>query len=39
MWKAPAMPPNPCSSATLRMNEDGTATVSIGGVDIGQGAR
>ena len=38
MWKAPAMPPNPGSSATLRMNEDGTATVSIGGVDIGQGA-
>ena len=38
MWKAPAMPPNPGSSATVRMNEDGTATVSIGGVDIGQGA-
>jgi carbon-monoxide dehydrogenase large subunit len=38
MWKAPAMPPNPGSSATLRMNEDGTAIVSIGGVDIGQGA-
>jgi carbon-monoxide dehydrogenase large subunit len=32
------MPPNPGSSATVRMNEDGTATVSIGGVDIGQGA-
>ena len=26
------------SSATVRMNEDGTAIVSIGGVDIGQGA-
>ncbi len=38
MWKAPAMPPNPGSSATVRMNEDGTAIVSIGGVDIGQGA-
>jgi CO/xanthine dehydrogenase Mo-binding subunit len=38
MWKAPAMPPNPGSSANVRLNEDGTATVSIGGVDIGQGA-
>ncbi len=38
MWKAPAMPPNPGSSAIVRLNEDGTATVSIGGVDIGQGA-
>ena len=32
------MPPNPGSSAMVRLNEDGTATVSIGGVDIGQGA-
>ena len=38
MWKAPAMPPNPGSSATIRLNEDGTVTVSIGGVDLGQGA-
>lgn len=38
MWKAPAMPPNPGSSAIVRLNEDGTATVSIGGVDLGQGA-
>jgi carbon-monoxide dehydrogenase large subunit len=38
MWKAPAMPPNPGSSATVRLNEDGAAIVSIGGVDIGQGA-
>jgi len=38
MWKAPAMPPNPGSSATVRMNEDATAIVSIGGVDLGQGA-
>ncbi|MGQ9841318.1 MAG: xanthine dehydrogenase family protein molybdopterin-binding subunit [Anaerolineae bacterium] len=38
MWKAPAMPPNAGSSAVVRLNEDGTATVSIGGVDLGQGA-
>lgn len=38
MWKAPAMPPNPGSSAVVRLNEDGTVTVSIGGVDLGQGA-
>jgi carbon-monoxide dehydrogenase large subunit len=38
MWKAPAMPPNPGSSAVVRLNEDGSANVSIGGVDIGQGA-
>jgi CO/xanthine dehydrogenase Mo-binding subunit len=38
MWKAPAMPPNPGSSAVVRLNEDGSVTVSIGGVDIGQGA-
>jgi CO/xanthine dehydrogenase Mo-binding subunit len=38
MWKAPAMPPNPGSSANVRLNEDGTVTVSIGGVDLGQGA-
>jgi CO/xanthine dehydrogenase Mo-binding subunit len=38
MWKAPAMPPNPGSSAIVRLNEDATVTVSIGGVDIGQGA-
>ncbi len=38
MWKAPAMPPNPGSSATVRLNEDASVTVSIGGVDIGQGA-
>ena len=38
MWKAPAMPPNPGSSATIRLSEDGAATVSIGGVDLGQGA-
>ncbi len=38
MWKAPAMPPNAGSSATVRLNEDGTVSVGIGGVDIGQGA-
>jgi CO/xanthine dehydrogenase Mo-binding subunit len=38
MWKAPAMPPNPGSSATVKLNEDGTVNVSIGAVDLGQGA-
>ena len=38
MWKAPAMPPNPGSSAWLEMNEDGTATLGLGGQEIGQGA-
>ncbi len=38
MWKAPAMPPNPGSSATLRFNSDGTVFLSIGGQEIGQGA-
>ncbi|HEY85084.1 MAG TPA: xanthine dehydrogenase family protein molybdopterin-binding subunit [Chloroflexi bacterium] len=38
MWKAPAMPPNPGSSAWLEMNEDGTATLGVGGQEIGQGA-
>ena len=37
MWKAPAMPPNPSSSATVRLNEDGTVLVSVGGVEMGQG--
>jgi len=37
-WKAPAMPPNAGSSALVEMNEDGTATVGIGGQEIGQGA-
>jgi carbon-monoxide dehydrogenase large subunit len=38
MWKAPAMPPNPGSSAAVRLNEDGTVALSVGGVDMGQGA-
>lgn len=37
MWKAPAMPPNPGSAATIRFNEDGTCLVNVGGVDMGQG--
>lgn len=38
MWKAPAMPPNPGSSAWVELNEDGTVTVGVGGQEIGQGA-
>lgn len=38
MWKAPAMPPNPGSSAVVRFNEDATVNVSIGAQDLGQGA-
>ncbi len=38
MWKAPAMPPNPGSSAIVRFNEDATVNVSIGAQDLGQGA-
>ncbi len=37
MWKAPAMPPNAGSSAYVRLNEDATVTVGIGGQEIGQG--
>jgi len=37
MWKAPAMPPDASSSAWVRLNEDGTVTVAIGGIDLGQG--
>ena len=37
MWKAPAMPPNAGSSSIVEMNEDGTATVHIGGQELGQG--
>jgi carbon-monoxide dehydrogenase large subunit len=36
-WKAPAMPPNAGSSAWMEMNEDGTATLGLGGQEIGQG--
>ena len=31
MWKAPAMPPNPGSSAIVRFNEDATVNVYVGG--------
>jgi CO/xanthine dehydrogenase Mo-binding subunit len=37
MWKAPAMPPNAGSSALIRLAEDGTLIVSIGGQELGQG--
>lgn len=37
MWKAPAMPPNASSSAWVRLNEDATVTLGIGGQEIGQG--
>ncbi len=38
MWKAPAMPPNPGSSATVKLNEDGTILLGVGGQEIGQGS-
>jgi CO/xanthine dehydrogenase Mo-binding subunit len=38
MWKAPAMPPNPGSSAIVRFNEDATVHVEIGAQELGQGA-
>lgn len=37
VWKAPSMPPNAGSSAEVRLNEDGSITVSVGGQEIGQG--
>jgi len=37
MWKAPAMPPNAGSSAWVRLNEDGSVSVSVGGQELGQG--
>jgi CO/xanthine dehydrogenase Mo-binding subunit len=37
MWKAPAMPPNAGSSAWVRLNEDATISIGIGGQEIGQG--
>lgn len=38
MWKAPAMPPNPGSSAWVELTEDAKVMVGVGGQDIGQGA-
>jgi CO/xanthine dehydrogenase Mo-binding subunit len=37
-WKAPAMPPNPGSEAWVRFNEDATASVGLGGQELGQGS-
>ena len=37
MWKAPAMSPNPGSSAWVEFNEDGTLNLGIGGQELGQG--
>ena len=36
-WKAPAMPPNAGSSAWVRLNEDATVSLGVGGQEIGQG--
>jgi len=38
MWKAPAMPPNPGSSAVVRFAEDATVNLEIGAQELGQGA-
>ncbi len=37
MWKAPAMSPNAGSSAWLKMNEDASIEIGVGGQEIGQG--
>jgi len=37
IWKAPAMPSYTSSSAILKLNEDGTLTLSISSTEIGQG--
>jgi carbon-monoxide dehydrogenase large subunit len=37
MWKAPAMPPNAGSSAWVRLNEDASVEVGVGGQELGQG--
>ncbi len=37
MWKAPAMPPNAGSSSLIKLNEDASVTVLIGGQELGQG--
>jgi CO/xanthine dehydrogenase Mo-binding subunit len=37
LWKAPAMPPFTSSSAILKLNEDGTVTLSISLTEMGQG--
>ena len=37
LWKAPAMPPNAASCAIIKFNEDGSANLSVGITEIGQG--
>ncbi len=37
LWKAPAMPSHTSSSALVRLNEDGSATLSISLTEMGQG--
>lgn len=37
LWKAPAMPSFTSSSAIVKLNEDGTATLSITTTELGQG--
>ncbi len=37
LWKAPAMPPNAGSAAIIKFNEDGSANLSVGVTEIGQG--
>jgi CO/xanthine dehydrogenase Mo-binding subunit len=37
LWKAPAMPASTSSSALVKLNEDGTVTLSIGLTEMGQG--
>ena len=37
LWKAPAMPSFTSSSAIVKLNEDGTVTVSVSTTEIGQG--
>jgi len=37
LWKAPAMPPNAGSSAIIKFNEDGSASLAVGVTELGQG--
>lgn len=37
LWKAPAMPSYASSSAILKLNEDGSVTLSISSTEMGQG--
>lgn len=37
LWKAPAMPSSTSSSAILKLNEDGSVTLSISTTELGQG--